>query len=117
MPRVGRSDVNYVLLQPRPPSGRARRSSSRRSFLFDAGTSTFDSSLFWFTCGYQQRGTTFDQVYGWEMTLLEPRDYWARVPAKFKPFWHFYNTPISADPDHADRYAAPMPFVHLSIYK
>lgn len=37
------------------------------------------------------------------MTLLEPRDYWSRVPAKYKPLWHFYNTPISADPQHADR--------------
>ena len=78
MPRAGRSDVDYILLQsglslfnqthtltgrrivntdglssggPRG-SGRAKR--SPKHFMLDAGTSTFDSSLFWFTCGYAQ---------------------------------------------------------------
>ena len=36
------------------------------------------------------------------MTLLDPREYWKKVPSKWKPFWHFYNTPISADSEHAD---------------
>ena len=36
------------------------------------------------------------------MTLLEPRNYWQKVPAKWKPYWHFFNTPISADPLHPD---------------
>lgn len=73
MPRVGRSDVNYVLLQPRAPGPvRGRRASPRRSYLLDAGTSTFDSSLFWFSCGYQQRGTSFDQVRSTAMNGLSP---------------------------------------------
>lgn len=72
-PRVGRSDVDYVLLQSgaslheqtHTPTGRRIKSASStgttsralqpsRHFMFDAGTSTFDSSLFWFTCAYSQ---------------------------------------------------------------
>ena len=61
------------------------------------GTSTFDSSLSWFICGYSQRYVSFDHVYGWEMTLLEPTQYWNKVPPKWLPYWHFYNIPISSD--------------------
>jgi hypothetical protein len=72
-PRVGRSDVDYVLLQSghslynqtHTSSGRrigsivggksnTKKSRSAKHYLLDAGTSTFDSSLFWFTCGYSQ---------------------------------------------------------------
>lgn len=70
-PRVGRSDVDYVLLQSgaslhkqtHTAAGKRIRSSSSSSgkpapptkhYLFDAGTSTFDSSLFWFTCAFSQ---------------------------------------------------------------
>ena len=78
-PRVGRSDVDYVLLQSgaslhqqtHTASGKRIRTNSNsnngkgnggnkaqqpasKHFLFDAGTSTFDSSLFWFTCAYSQ---------------------------------------------------------------
>lgn len=77
-PRVGRSDVDYVLLQSgaslhqqtHTASGKRIRSHGKsgngggakgqqqqapsKHFLFDAGTSTFDSSLFWFTCAYSQ---------------------------------------------------------------
>lgn len=79
-PRVGRSDVDYVLLQSgaalhqhaHSHTGRRFRTSkgggggggggsarnsyqpAPKHFMFDAGTSTFDSSLFWFTCAYSQ---------------------------------------------------------------
>jgi hypothetical protein len=53
-------------------------------------------------CAAMQRGISFNQVFGWEMTLLDPKEYWRKVPAKWKPYWHFFNTPISADPLHAD---------------
>ena len=53
-------------------------------------------------CTYKQRGISFNQVFGWEMTLLDPREYWRKVPAKWKPYWHFFNSPISADPAHPD---------------
>jgi hypothetical protein len=70
--RTGRSDSDYVLLQsgkalhdhtyPKHYSntgGRKHKKSSLQAnnikhFMLDAGTSTFDSSLFWFTCAYSQ---------------------------------------------------------------
>ena len=36
------------------------------------------------------------------MTLLEPTDYWSRVPQKWKPYWHFHNIPISSEKNHPD---------------
>lgn len=73
-PRAGRSNVDYVLLQSGAALHRQTHTSTgRRSkqgsgsagkevqvqapskhYLFDAGTSTFDSSLFWFTCAFSQ---------------------------------------------------------------
>ena len=67
-PRTDRSNVDYVLLQSGSSfynqnyvNGRRINYSNRkqkyipiRHYMFDAGTSTFDSSLFWFTCGYSQ---------------------------------------------------------------
>lgn len=90
--RADRSDVDYVLLQSgmalhnatlppatassssrkQPSRGRGGRAATKHFFL-DAGTSTFDSSLFWFTCAYSQRRVSFNDVYGWEMTLLDPQ--------------------------------------------
>jgi len=34
-------------------------------------------------------------VYGWEATLLEPKEFWSRVPPRVAPFIHFFNIPIS----------------------
>ncbi|RYH31389.1 hypothetical protein EON65_02675 [archaeon] len=69
-PRTGRSDVDYVLLQSGKDlhkqhyhesgrralynEGKRGRLSVPKHFMLDSGTSTFDSSLFWFTCGYAQ---------------------------------------------------------------
>jgi hypothetical protein len=62
-PRTDRSNVDYVLLQSgeslvRQFNGRRVKSNGNnfipKHFMFDAGTSTFDSSLFWFLCGYAQ---------------------------------------------------------------
>lgn len=36
------------------------------------------------------------------MTLLEPTDYWNRVPPNWKPYWHFHNVPIASDIHHPD---------------
>lgn len=56
------------------------------------------------------------------MTLLEPTDYWRRVPAAWKPFWHFHNIPVQSALDHADsplRYirqlASPQDFVAFKL--
>ena len=105
VPRIGRSNVDYVLLKSgadlyREEGGdipQQHQEGTRRHFLLDAGTSTFESSLAWFTCAYSQRKVSFDGVYAWEKTLLEPSDYWARVPPKWIPYWHFYNDAIQAD--------------------
>mmetsp|Transcript_3103 Transcript_3103/g.5155 ORF Transcript_3103/g.5155 Transcript_3103/m.5155 type:complete len:218 (-) Transcript_3103:226-879(-) len=66
-----------------------------RNFMFDAGTSTFDSSMVWFLCAYVQRKIDFDQIYGFEYTLLEPVNFWEHVPRRIKPYYHFFNVPIS----------------------
>ena len=50
---------------------------------------------------HSKRKIGFDQVFGFELTLLEPQDYWSKVPPKWLPYWHFYNTPISQDAAHA----------------
>jgi hypothetical protein len=107
VPRTGRSDVDYVLLKSgkqlhleEEAVGNKRKKGSNRSkkhYLLDAGTSKFESSLSWFTCAFSQRKIAFDGVYAWEKTLLEPSDYWARVPPKWIPYWHFFNDAISAD--------------------
>jgi hypothetical protein len=87
-PRVGRSDVDYVLLQSgaflheqthtaagRRIKGTSSAGTSSRAlqpskhFMFDAGTSTFDSSLFWFTCAYSQV-TTDCAVVGVDLRSL-----------------------------------------------
>lgn len=118
IPKVGRSNVDYVLLQ----SGRSlynstytntgrrvrvkhqgeRVSFNNKHIFLDAGTSMFDSSLRWFLCGYSQRNISFDMVKAWEMTLLDPKEYWSRVPSQWKPYWTFMNVPISGDHDYSD---------------
>ena len=44
-----------------------------------------------------QRSIKFDQIYGWENTLLEPKIFWSRVPKALKAIYHFFNVPISAN--------------------
>jgi len=68
-----------------------------KKYMFDAGTSRFDSSLWFFTCSYSQVSIEFDRLFGWEVTLLEPTDFWEKVPPRWKEKYDFYNFPISAD--------------------
>ena len=77
-------------------------SSATRNILLDAGSSTVSSSLWYFLCGYHQRGRNIHQIYAWEKTLLEPTSYWEDVPQKYKPHWQFMNIPISAIVDDID---------------
>ena len=51
-------------------NGKMSGSPHGRSYLFDAGTSTFQSSLWWFTCMYLQHNIAFDQIFGWEGKCL-----------------------------------------------
>lgn len=46
-----------------------------------------------------QRDIAFHQDYGFEYSLLEPVDFWKRVPPLVRPYYHFFNAPISADTD------------------
>ena len=39
----------------------------------------------------------FDRLYGWEMTLLEPTDFWDKVPPRWKYDYSFFNAPVSKD--------------------
>lgn len=39
----------------------------------------------------------FDQIFGWEYTLLEPVDFWDHVPHRYIGLYHFFNAPISPD--------------------
>ena len=68
-----------------------------RNYLFDVGTSTFQSSLWWFTCIFLQRNISFDQIFGWEITLLEPNAFWEEVPSVLRSRYHFYNAPVVAN--------------------
>ena len=92
---VGLINNDYVLLQ-------SAKQSYERHYMFDAGTSSISSSLFWFLCAYGQHGISFDQVYGWELTLLEPTAFWAAVPPRVKSRYHFFNNPINKDSTHFD---------------
>lgn len=99
--KVRLTSTDYVLLQSAAslynttiPNFGQREGQITKHFLFDAGTSTFDSSLYWFVCGYSQQSISFDQMYGWEVSLLEPQDFWERVPGAWKPYYHFTNIPI-----------------------
>ena len=71
------------------------QSTRGRNFMLDAGTSSFGSSLWWFTCMYLHRNITFDKIYGWEYTLLEPKAFWSEVPKKIISRYHFYNAGMS----------------------
>jgi hypothetical protein len=83
---------DFVLLQS--DAGRMKTNSGK-SYMLDAGSSRFDSSLYWFVCGYLQRALKFDHFFAWEYTLLEPRDYWSHVPDGIKPILTFFNIPIT----------------------
>ena len=94
MPGAGRSDVDYVLLMSgkdlhRHKSGSIRNTRPPKHFLLDAGTSTFDSSLYWFTWAFSQRRISFDSVLSWEMTLLEPTEYYSRIPPRWVPYVNY----------------------------
>lgn len=66
------ANVDYILVL----SDDARHRLRSKHYFFDAGSSRWDSSLFWFVCAYLQRALRFDQLYAWEYTVMDPRDYW-----------------------------------------
>lgn len=70
-----------------------------RYYLLDAGTSRFDSSLWYFLCAYDIRRFDFDRIFGWEYTIQQPREFWEHVPKLYTSRYHFYNYPVASDPD------------------
>ncbi len=50
-----------------------------------------------------QKGIDFDQIFGWEITLLEPKLYWKRTPMKLLPHLHFYNAPVAIAHSSSDK--------------
>lgn len=94
--QTGVMNNDYVLLDNN------RKSQHSRRYLFDAGTSTFQSSLWWFTCMYLQQDVVFDRIFGWEYTLLEPKAFWEEVPIGVREKYHFYNAPMSSDLAHGN---------------
>ena len=87
-------------LQKQPPP--TTNQQSGRNYMFDAGTSGFESSLWWFTCMYKLRNISFDQIFGWEMTLLQPDAFWEKVPAPIRSRYHFFNAPVSSNISHGN---------------
>lgn len=85
------ANVDYILVL----SDDARHRLRSKHYFFDAGSSRWDSSLFWFVCAYLQRALRFDQLYAWEYTVMDPRDYWLNVPPLLKPILTFFNIPIT----------------------
>ena len=43
-----------------------------------------------------QRGISFDSIFGWEMTLLKPSQFWSFVPNGIKNIYHFFNVPVGS---------------------
>ena len=81
------SHLNHGHINPSKPNSH---------YFFDAGSSLFYTSVGLFMCAYSQRKISFDAIYGWEATLLEPSNFWTYVPSKWLPYYHFYNVPIES---------------------
>jgi len=43
-----------------------------------------------------------DSIFGWELSLLNPVDFWQNVPARWKPLYHFFNKGITASATDSD---------------
>ena len=51
---------------------------------------------------YKLRKISFDQLFGWEMTLLQPDAFWEKVPAPIRSRYHFFNAPVSSNISHGN---------------
>lgn len=67
-----------------------------KNYMIDAGSSRFDSSLWWFVCTHAQRGIAFDHIYGYEVSTFGQEEFWGRVPPAIFPLYSFYNHPVGA---------------------
>jgi hypothetical protein len=53
-----------------------------------------------------------DAIYAWEVTLLEPKNFWKEVPPMINDLYHFYNIPISSDKSHKD---SPLRIIKVTL--
>ena len=49
-----------------------------------------------------QKNIDFDSIYGWEVSLQNPTSFWEHVPPRWKPLYHFFNSPLSSSANKAD---------------
>ncbi len=78
-----------------------------RAFYFDLGASYYNSgrggaSQSWFIETYEKRGVVWKGIWGWEATPQDPAKTWEVIPARLKPYYHWYNIPVSSVPGHAN---------------
>jgi len=112
---TGEQNIDYVLVHtPHPFNEFKKRKrhtsqidtvkhfSSSKSILLDAGTSSYSSSLVWLNCIYMQHNISFDRIFGWESSPLEPTAFWDEVPKQIRAKYHFYNAPMSSNITHGN---------------
>ena len=98
-----------------------------KALYFDLGASFYDSgfggaSQSWFIETYEKRGVSWKGIFAWEATPQDSVKTWNLIPAKWKPYYHWYNIPVSSVPGDADnalRYisevARPEDYVLLKV--
>jgi hypothetical protein len=59
-------------------------------------------------CVMVQMGIPFDQLLGWELSLLEPTSFWRNVPDVWTSRYTFFNVPISSSLNNT---ASPLNFL------
>ncbi|KAK3259484.1 hypothetical protein CYMTET_31519 [Cymbomonas tetramitiformis] len=93
-----------------------------RNLLFDLGASVWQQSSRFLSCLYHRRGIWFDASYAWEATVYDPKYVWQNVPIEFRPNFHYFNIPVSSEPEHVDnpltllkKVATPEDFVAFKL--
>ena len=105
-------DISYLVLASRclDSGDTLERERSHRRLFYDLGCTTYGNgtvdlghggarspSLPLFDELYAGQCLALDQLYGWEMTSHNPREWWRDVPASARPRVSFYNVPIEED--------------------
>lgn len=102
-------DKSYLML----PFAKEILVSNTRTWLFDAGASTYDNgaggaSQSWFVNTYRERGIEFDRIIGWEAAPTDPNEQWGSVPADIKRKTSWFNIPATTGVHDADN---PLTFI------
>lgn len=54
---------------------------------------------------------SFDRILAWEKNLLEPINFWTKVPLKWHPYVSFYNIPIGTSFNHSAKSPSPLSII------